>query len=118
MSGIPNFEFYQFDMYQKEALETAIYPDKGKCLFYPALGLAGEAGEVAEKVKKIYRDKKGEVSELDKEQLILELGDVLWYIAALADEVDICLSEVVEENLTKLLDRKKRNRLGGSGDNR
>ena len=111
-------EFYHFDEYQYEAGDTATYPNKGDNLYYPALGLAGEAGEVCEKIKKIYRDKKGIVSKEDKVELTKELGDVLWYVAALASEIDICLSEVVETNLDKLHSRMKRNVIKGSGDNR
>ena len=104
---------YGFDDYQKFARSTAIYPpDAG--LTYPALGLASEAGEVAGKVKKYIRDG-GEfpVSDLKK-----ELGDVLWYVAVLAAEFNIPLSEVARANADKLLDRASRDTLGGSGDNR
>jgi|TARA_Y100000310_G_scaffold303811_1_gene342451 NTP pyrophosphatase (non-canonical NTP hydrolase) len=118
MDHIPNLDFYHFDVYQKEALTTAFYPNKGNNLYYPALGLAGESGEVCEKIKKIYRDMDGEVTESSKNDLVRELGDILWYVAALADEIDICLSEVAEENILKLSDRQQRDKLKGSGDNR
>ena len=111
-------ELYHFDLYQGNAEDTAVYPNKGDNLYYPALGLAGEAGEVCEKIKKIYRDKKGILSVDDKEELTKELGDVLWYVATLASEIDIYLSEVAEMNLNKLESRMKRGVIKGSGDNR
>ena len=100
-----------FDEYQKFARSTAIYPEEYKVI-YPALGLCGEAGEVAEKVKKNIRDGKS----LDG--VGLELGDVLWYISALADDLGVTLEEVAQANVDKLTSRKKRNMIGGSGDNR
>lgn len=107
-----------FNEYQKRALETAIYPAKGQNFSYPALGLVGEAGEVAEKIKKIIRDKDGILSEVDKFEITKELGDVLWYIAILAEEMGFDLEEVAKMNLEKLASRKERGVLGGSGDNR
>jgi len=111
-------DYYQFDMYQDKSEETAVYPNKGDNLYYPALGLAGEAGEVCEKVKKIMRDKGGVLSEEDSLELSKELGDVLWYISALACEINVSLSSIVEENLDKLSSRQDRGKLQGSGDNR
>ena len=111
-------ELYHFDLYQDKADETAIYPNKGDNLYYPALGLAGEAGEVCEKVKKIMRDKGGVLSEADALELSKELGDVLWYVAALACEINVALSTIAEENVEKLHSRKERGMLQGSGDNR
>jgi len=101
-----------FSSYQKRAKSTAIYPEAYK-LVYPALGLAGETGEVAEKVKKSIRD-----GNLDVEGLKKELGDVLWYIAAIANDMGFDLSEIAQMNLDKLESRKNRGVLGGSGDNR
>lgn len=101
-----------FSSYQKKAKSTAIYPEAYK-LVYPALGLAGETGEVAEKVKKSIRD-----GNLDVEGLKKELGDVLWYIAAIANDMGFDLSEIAQMNLDKLESRKNRGVLGGSGDNR
>ena len=101
--------------YQKQASETAIYKDK---LIYPTLGLAGEAGEIANKVKKILRDSSGNLQESVREDLIYELGDVLWYIAALATDLNVELSEVANKNIEKLNSRKNRGTIGGSGDNR
>jgi len=111
-------ELYHFDLYQDKADETAIYPNKGDNLYYPALGLAGEAGEVCEKVKKIMRDKGGVLSEADALELSKELGDVLWYLSALACEINVALSTIAEENVEKLHSRKERGMLQGSGDNR
>lgn len=85
---------------------------------YPALGLSGEAGEVSEKLKKILRDKNGIVSSEDKKAIEKELGDVLWYINAIAVDIDSSLEEVAKANVTKLLDRLERNVISGSGDNR
>ena len=111
-------ELYHFDLYQDKADETAIYPNKGDNLYYPALGLAGEAGEVCEKVKKIMRDKGGVLSEADALEISKELGDVLWYLSALACEINVALSTVAEDNIDKLHSRKERGMLQGSGDNR
>lgn len=105
------------DEYQAEAIKTAIYPESARVI-YPALGLAGEAGEVANKVKKIIRDHGGIVSDTAREELKGELCDSLWYIADLAHDLDLSLSEIAEANLTKLRDRQARGVLGGSGDNR
>lgn len=104
---------YSFDDYQKFARTTAIYPpDAG--IIYPALGLASEAGEVAGKVKKYIRDG----GEFPVEALKAELGDVLWYVAVLAAEFGINLSDVAQANANKLIDRASRGTLIGSGDNR
>lgn len=101
--------------YQQQALETAIYPGRGQNLIYPALKLCGEAGEVAEKVGKALRD--GAPADL-RRLLVLELGDVLWYVAAMADEIGATLDEVAAANLTKLSSRAARGQLSGSGDER
>lgn len=104
-----------FNEYQDLARSTAIYPaDQG--IVYTALGLAGEAGEVAEKVKKMIRDNKS----LDEVKLNIaaELGDVLWYVANLAAEIGYDLKSVAQENYAKLADRQERGVIGGSGDNR
>jgi len=101
------------DEYQEEALTTAIYPED-QALAYLSLKLCGEAGEVAEKIGKSIRDDKP----LNDKDLAKELGDVLWYIANLADYLGYELSEIAEMNLTKLKDRQNRGVLGGSGDNR
>jgi NTP pyrophosphatase (non-canonical NTP hydrolase) len=118
-----NLDNYAFDEYQDRAEQTAIYKDKDK-LLYTALGLSGEAGEIANKVKKIIRDKdftNDAVSLLSKEEkdsIIKELGDVLWYVSAIATDLNVCLSTVAYINAEKLKDRAERNQIGGSGDDR
>jgi len=107
-----------FEEYQAEARKTAIYPNKDNNYIYPTLGLVGEAGEVAEKIKKVIRDNEGVVSEEKKEEIIKELGDVLWYIANLSKELGISLEEVANKNIEKLISRQQRGELHGSGDNR
>jgi len=102
--------------YQEKAKSTAFYTGDG--LIYCTLGLTGEAGEFAENVKKMLRDDGGELTAKRKEALIKELGDVLWYIANLAQSLDVDLNMVGEVNLAKLRDRKDRGVQGGSGDNR
>ena len=107
-----------FDVYQMRAMETAVYPVESEVV-YPALGLNGEAGEVAEKVKKIIRDKNGDFSDYDdRMEIILELGDCLWYIAAIATNLGVTLDDVAYRNLEKLASRKERKKLHGNGDNR
>lgn len=87
-------------------------------LVYPTLGLTNEAGEVAGKIKKIFRDKEGVVSEADRQALKGELGDVLWYLAQICTELDLSLAEVAEANINKLLSRLDRGVIGGEGDER
>lgn len=87
-------------------------------LAYPTLGLVNEAGEVAGKVKKIFRDHGGVVSAADREGLKYELGDVLWYLAQICTELDLTLEEVAEANLEKLRSRQERGQIGGDGDHR
>lgn len=107
-----------FAEYQQQAAKTAIYPNQGKNLTYPTLGLAGEAGEVAEKVKKLIRDHNSVISDSFRVLLCKELGDVLWYIAALCTECDLPMEVVAETNLEKLGSRQARGVLQGSGDAR
>ena len=107
-----------FDNYQIEARKTAIYPNKDKNFIYPTLGLVGESGEVAEKVKKIMRDKNNSFDYESKIAIKKELGDVLWYLSNLCDELDFSLNEVAEENLEKLNSRLSRGKISGSGDDR
>ena len=104
--------------YQADARKTAIYPDLGKNPYYPILGLCGESGEVAEKVKKVMRDDNGKFDANHIEEIKKELGDVLWYLANLASELNLTLEEVAQSNLDKLQSRQKRDTLRGSGDNR
>jgi NTP pyrophosphatase (non-canonical NTP hydrolase) len=107
------------DNYQSAAVRTAIYPGKGTWvgLVYTALGL-GEAGELQGKVKKILRDDNFELTDDRRDAIAAELGDCLWYCAALATELGVSLSKIAEDNLAKLSDRAERNVLGGSGDER
>ena len=99
-----------FDKYQQIAGGTAIYDEKYK-VFYPALGLAGEAGEVANKVKKLMRDSV-------EHDIAGEIGDVLWYVAALCSDLDLSMEDVAIKNINKLHSRKERGVISGSGDNR
>jgi len=104
--------------YQQRSRATAVYPQAGDNLLYPTLGLCGEAGEVAEKVKKMVRDDGGVLSDERRAALSKELGDVLWYVAQLATEAELDLDEIAGANLEKLLSRQRRNVLTGSGDDR
>lgn len=106
-----------FKEYQAHALQTA--NDERPLEFYHrVLGLVGESGEIAEKVKKLVRDQNGDVASLDTEDMKKELGDVLWYVATLADYLDIALEDIAEANVAKLASRQQRGTLKGSGDNR
>ena len=107
-----------FNDYQTKSRKTAGYPAIGHPVIYPALGLVNEAGEVAGKIKKIFRDKEGQFSEETREALKAELGDVLWYIAQVATELDLELDEIAQHNISKLYDRLERGKIGGEGDNR
>ena len=102
-----------FGDYQERARQTAIYPESHKIL-YPILGLLGECGELANKVKKVIRDH----TELDRDDAASELGDILWYVSQVAYDLGLDLSYIANKNLDKLADRKNRGVLGGSGDNR
>lgn len=110
----------ELDVYQKKAAETAIYPGRSGALglAYVSLGLSGEAGEVANKVKQILRDNNGRISREKRKEIISELGDVLWYVAMVADEINTDLSAIAELNLIKLYERSKKGALNGSGDAR
>jgi NTP pyrophosphatase (non-canonical NTP hydrolase) len=103
--------------YQRLSRRTAEYPREA-WLAYPALGLAGEAGEVAEHAKKAIRDDGGAVSDERRGAMSKELGDVLWYVAQLASELGLDLEEIAQANLDKLLSRQRRGVLSGSGDER
>ncbi len=107
-----------FREYQLKARETANFPDKDNAFIYTALGLMGEAGEVAEKIKKIWRDKNKIVSEHDKEEINKEMGDVLWYLSQLAEELNINFDDVAQTNLNKIQSRAARQVINGAGDNR
>jgi NTP pyrophosphatase (non-canonical NTP hydrolase) len=107
-----------FTEYQSKSRATAKYPAIGHAVIYPTLGLVNEAGEVAGKIKKVFRDKNGEISPETREALKAELGDVLWYLAQTCTELELSLDEVAESNITKLLDRQARGKIQGDGDNR
>jgi NTP pyrophosphatase (non-canonical NTP hydrolase) len=107
-----------FSEYQSKSRRTAKYPAIGHPVIYPALGLVNEAGEVAGKIKKVFRDKEGQISDETRQALKAELGDVLWYIAQVATELDLSLDEIAEYNIAKLYDRLERGKIQGDGDNR
>jgi NTP pyrophosphatase (non-canonical NTP hydrolase) len=111
-----------FNEYQKEAYRLATYSNVGHNVIYPALGLAGESGEAADKIKKIWRNRDIMDANLytDEEKVALakEIGDVMWYIAAIASEMGYTLEEVAEINIDKLQDRRTRGVLKSEGDNR
>lgn len=107
-----------FSDYQTKSRKTARYPAIGHPVIYPALGLVNEAGEVAGKIKKVFRDKDGQINDETRDALKAELGDVLWYIAQVATELDLSLDEIAEYNIAKLYDRLDRGRIQGDGDNR
>jgi NTP pyrophosphatase (non-canonical NTP hydrolase) len=106
------------DDYQTRALDTAIYPNRGANFVYPVLGLCGESGEVADKLKKVIRDGDGVLTDTVRDAVAKELGDCMWYIAVLAYELDYELSEIMAMNLAKLASRQQRGVLSGSGDAR
>ena len=107
-----------FTDYQQKAKATAKYPVIGHGVIYPTLGLTNEAGEVACNIKKVFRDKDGIISDETREALKAELGDVLWYLAQVATELNLSLDEIAEHNIAKLLDRQARGKIQGDGDNR
>ena len=106
------------DDYQRAALRTARAKDAPDEFMHLVLGLVGEAGEIAEKVKKLVRDKNSDLAQLDLDDMASELGDVLWYVAVLANFLDLSLDDVAQRNVDKLADRRRRAVLGGSGDRR
>lgn len=106
------------DEYQKFCKSTAVYPVIGESFVYPLIGLQGEVGEVSEKIKKLFRDDKGKLTNEKKIEIAKELGDVMWYIAQLSTELNLKLSDVIKMNIEKLSSRKERNMLHGGGDNR
>ena len=106
-----------FKEYQSEAVKTAIY-GSGSKIIYPALGLANECGEVLGKIKKVLRDNEGKFTYDKKMEIASEIGDVLWYIAALSEDLECDLSAIASDNLHKLKDRQNRGVIQGSGDNR
>jgi len=111
-----------FAEYQKAATATADYPSKGSNLLYPALGLAGESGEVVDKIKKLWRNKgktmPQQLTPEEKAELVMEISDVMWYVAALSEELNVSMEEVARLNIEKLMDRKTRGVIKSAGDNR
>jgi NTP pyrophosphatase (non-canonical NTP hydrolase) len=107
-----------FNDYQKKSRKTALYTVIGHPVIYPTLGLVNESGEVAGKIKKVFRDKEGQFSEETLHALESELGDVLWYLAQVATELGLELDDIAADNLAKLSDRLDRNKIKGDGDTR
>jgi len=107
----------ELNEYQKMALETAIYPNEYKVV-YPALGMAGEAGEVADKVKKIIRDNNSKMNNEKALEIAKEVGDVLWYCATMANDIGFDLETIAKMNYEKLHSRQQRGMIHGNGDNR
>lgn len=107
-----------FSEYHEQSQRRAIYPNVGDNVFYPVLGICGEAGELAEKLKKCLRDKGGKISDEDRRLMVKELGDVLWYVSAVSRELGIDLEDVAQASLDKVNGRHERGTLHGSGDDR
>ena len=107
-----------FEEYAEKAGVTAVYPNRGDNIVYPVLGLVGESGEVAEKLKKLIRDQNGMVDDAFRDAVERELGDILWYLAAVAHELGLTLDDVAEVNIAKLQSRAERGKIQGSGDDR
>lgn len=121
MAHDPRFQYdLSFNEYQEKAATTAIYPHRHEIggLTYTVLGLNGEAGEVAEKLKKTIRDNNGKIDEARTYEIAQELGDVLWYVAETASQLGLSLGQIAEINVEKLYSRKDRGQLQGSGDER
>ena len=112
-----------FNAYQKQAITTDVFggqpqPIDSHAFLAQLLGLMGETGEIAEKFKKIYRDRDGIFTPEDEKEMTKELGDVLWYVSVVCTYLGISLQDVAELNIEKLMSRQKRGKLSGSGDNR
>ncbi len=111
-------DFQHFHAYQQASRKTWGEISMDSPIVYPTLGLVNEAGEVAGKIKKIFRDKGGNISPEDREALKYELGDVLWYLTQICTELDLTLQEVATANIEKLYSRLERGQIRGEGDNR
>lgn len=111
-------EIQEFQSYQRESRKTWNVIAMDAPIVYPTLGLVNEAGEVAGKIKKIFRDKGGQIAEADRQALKYELGDVLWYLTQICTELDLTLAEVATANVEKLLSRLERGQIRGDGDDR
>jgi NTP pyrophosphatase (non-canonical NTP hydrolase) len=109
---------YTFDEYQKETRKTAVYGEIGHPIVFPVIGLFEEAGELAGKVKKMFRDHGGELDETQKELIQKELGDILWYLTQACTELGVTLEDTSLMNLEKINSRLKRNTIHGEGDDR
>ena len=108
-----------FTDYQNKAHSMSINTEiNGDTRLYPILGLCGETGEVAEKLKKLYRDRDGKVDDQFEEALVKEMGDILWYVAELCTQFNLDMNAVAEMNIEKLFSRKERGKIQGDGDNR
>ena len=107
-----------FTQYQERAKDTALYPVIGERYVYPSMGLAGEAGEIANKVKKIFRDDGGVLTDAKRSDIEKELGDVLWYVSQVATELGLSLDGIATTNIARLASRKQRGTLHGDGDDR
>ena len=108
----------KYGSYQEQSRKTYSDIPTNDPIVYPTLGLVNEAGEFAGKIKKIFRDRDGVISDQDREALKAELGDVLWYLTQICTNLGITLEEVAEANLDKLFSRLERNQIRGDGDNR
>ena len=113
-----DMEIEDFATYQRESRKTWNVIAMDSAIVYPTLGLVNEAGEVAGKIKKIFRDKGGNIAEEDRQALKHELGDVLWYLTQICTELDLTLAEVAAANIEKLFSRLERGQIQGDGDNR
>lgn len=118
VTGRNNIDALDFDAYQQAAARTGAVIATEHPIVYPTLGLANEAGEVAGKVKKICRDRQGRITEADRRDLALELGDVLWYLSEICTRLGLRLEDVATANIAKLADRASRGVLDGDGDQR
>jgi NTP pyrophosphatase (non-canonical NTP hydrolase) len=107
-----------FKDYQKQSRTTAIYPSMCQSYTFSLIGLVGETGEVAEKIKKLIRDRQGKLDDSYRDEIKKEMGDVLWYFSQLATDLDINLEDLVQTNLKKIKSRHVRSKIHGSGDNR
>lgn len=116
--GMSKTNFNDFDEYQRFCKSVAVYPSQGKNINYTTLGLLGESGEIANKLKKIIRDHRGKLNKERKNEIFAELGDVLWYVAMMSYELGFKFSELAKENVEKLSSRHTRGKVHGSGDNR
>ena len=111
-------EIKQFETYQKQSRKTWNIIEMNHPIVYPTMGLTNEVGELAGKIKKIFRDKEGVISEEDRRALKGELGDILWYFTQICTELNLTLAEVAEANIEKLFSRLERNKIQGDGDDR